>query len=276
MSFNLRRLLAGVMLASLLAQPAGAQSGAGVVERMLTEYARRAEGVENYTLVQDAMGLETLSYFEKEVINGRPVFRLRRSRTAEVGIGGSAEGTLDQLFEVGDQLAARAELLGQERVGGYDVHVLDIPNMDGMGFGRNVTSDSEFEPTRGRLYVDVDTYAPRRIDFEGVMSNQQGGHTVTTSVEMADYRDIEGMLIAHRTVISITGLGAAIDPETRAQFEEMQRELASLPAEQRRMVEAMMADQLAQFETMMTGGDEPLVVRLLVLDVLVNEGPPRG
>ena len=163
---------------------------------------------------------------------------------------------------------------GVERVDDYDLHVLHIDDFDGLDFARSVAPDSEFNPRTGRLYLDVDTYAPRRLEFEGEMRNAQGTHTVTTTVRMGDYREAEGMLIAYNTSVRIDGLAAAIDPETRAQFEQMQRELEALPPEQRAMVEQMMAGQLEQFRAMMEGEDAPVTVQILVNEVRVNQGPP--
>jgi hypothetical protein len=276
MSRAIKVLLAiGVVLVT--APPASAQSAADVVNRMMTEYARRAENVENYTLVQDAMGFETVSYFVKEVDNGRPVFRLQRTSASGMDMGGSpGEGSLDEIYSMGEELAERAAYLGVSNVDDYDVHVLEISDFTGMGFGQNVTPDSEFTPTSGMIYLDVDTYAPRRLEFDGEMANEDGVHPVTSTVDMGDYREVESMLVAYRTVVSIEGLGAAIDPETRAQFEEMQRELENMPPAQRQMVESMMADQLEQFRAMMEGEDTPITVQMLVREVKVNEGPPSN
>ena len=267
-----------VLAVSILgAQPAVAQtqSAAAIVGRMFDEYRNRAESIENYTLVQQVMGLETLSYFEKELVDGRPVFRLRRSSANGMEIENPTEGGVDEIYMMGAELARRASYLGSERINDYDVHVLDIPDLSGTGFGRNVTQDSEFTPTRGRLYLDIDTYAPRRMTFEGVMRNAGGVSTLTSTIDMADYREIDGLLLPHLTVINIDGLGAAIDPATRAQFEEMQRELEMMPPEQRAMVEAAMAGQLEQFRAMMGEEGAPMIVEVMVREVFVNIGPPR-
>jgi hypothetical protein len=271
-----RTIVRGLLASSLLliASPVGAQSASDIVARMLSEYERRTESIENYTLIQDAMGLETVSYFEKEMLDGRPIFRLRRSSAGGLEVGDTGQGSLDEIYSMGDELGRRATYDGVQRVDDYDLHVLQVTDFTGLGFGRNVTPDSEFAPRSGTLYLDVDTYAPRRLEFEGEMTNEQGVHTVTSTVEMGDYREVNGMLVAYRTVVEIAGLGAAIDPETRAQFEEMQRELENLPPEQRAMVESMMSGQLEQFRAMMSGDDAPMTVQILVREVRVNQGPP--
>jgi hypothetical protein len=268
------RCSAIVALLCAVASSAQAQTAPDIVARMLAEYERRAEGIDDYTLIQEVMGLETVSYFEREMVDGRPVFRLRRSSAGGMDVPDSGQGGLDEIYSIGAELGERATYRGVERIDDYDLHVLDVSDFSGLGFGRNVTPDSEFAPRGGTIFLDVDTYAPRRLEFEGEMTNAQGVHTVSSTIEMGDYREVEGLLVPFRTVVQIEGLGAAIDPETRAQFERMQRELESMPPEQRAMVESMMAEQLEQFRAMMSGEDAPMTVRILVREVRVNAGPP--
>ncbi len=270
-----RTATAVVVLTGALPPAIVAQSAAEIVERMLSEYERRSAAVENFSVIQDVMGLETVSYFEKEIVNGRPVFRLRHSIAGGMEIDSSDQGGLDAIYAMGDELARRARYEGRTEIGGYDVHVLEISDLTGMGFGQSVTPDSEFAPTLGRIFLDVDTYAPRRLEFQGEITNEQGVHEVNTTLDMGDYREVEGMLVAYRTVFTMEGLGAVIDPETRARFEQMQRELEDMPAEQRRMLESMMAGQLDQFRAMMSDDDAPMTVELIVREVVVNAGPPR-
>jgi len=271
------RILAALVLPGLLlaAPPASAQSASDIVDRMLAEYARRAEGVDDYTLVQEVMGFETVAYFVKEMVDGRPVFRMRLGNTAGAEARESG-GDVDEIYVMGDELARRARYVGTERVDDYELHVLEVEDFEGMGLEQTVTPDSEFRPTSGRIFIDVDSYAPRRFEFAGEMTNADGVHTVTTNVSMGDYREVDGLLLPFRTVIEVMGLGAAIDPEMRAQFEEMQRELESLPESQRAMVEQMMAGQLEQFRAMMEDDGAPMTVQVLVREVRVNAGPPSG
>ena len=253
---------------------AAAQSPAEIVEAMLSEYEERIAGVENYTMVQAVMGFESVTYYEKEMsADGRPVFRTRPA--AITGQQGSPATGMDDLYAVGDDLASRSEYLGRERVNDVEVHVLDITDLRGTGFGSNVAQDSEFEPTRGRVYLDTETYVPRRLIFEGEMTRDGATLPLMATMDMGDYREVQGLLIPYRTVTTIDGLAAAIDPEVRAQFEQMQRELENMPAQQRQMIESMMADQMKQFEAMMSDDGAPMVIEVLVRDVRVNEGSPN-
>lgn len=265
-----------ILLLGVLAPSVGAQSAADVIDRMLAEHERRSANVDDYTLVQQVMGFETLSYFEKEMVDGRPVFRLRRSGAPGMTMESPAEGTLDEIYAVGEDLAESAEYVGRETIDGSEVHVLDVPDLAGTEFGRNMSPDSDFRPTRGRFYVDAESYIPRRMDFEGEMTNDTGTHPIRSTIHLQDYRDVEGMLVPYHVQVQVEGVGAAIDEETRAEFEQMRRELENMPPEQRRMVEAMMGDQLEQFNQMMADDSTPMVVEVEVREVRVNTGPPGG
>ncbi len=271
-----RSIMSTLAIVSAVAAPVAAQSGAEIIERMLSEYERRSEGVENYTLIQDVMGFETVSYFEKEMMDGRPVFRLRSSSAGGVDVGDPGDGGFDEIYSMGEEFARRAQHEGREQIDGYDVHVLDLSDLTGMGFGPKVNADSDFEPKRGRLFIDADTYAPRRLEFEGEMANEQGVQEVTMTVDLTDYREVQGMLVAYRTVVSIEGLGAAIDPEARAQLEELQRELENMPPAQRRVLESLMGDRIVQFRALTEGGDGAMTIEMTVREVRVNVGPPGG
>lgn len=272
-----RTLLAaasGLVLLSALASPVASQSAADIVDRMLAEYARRTEGVDNYTLIQDAMGFETVTYHEKEMVDGRPVFRLRQASAG--GMETSAgDGSLDDVYMFGSELAERAEYEGRENIDGREVHVLALSDLSDLGLARGMApDDGDFEPRSGKIFIDAERYAPRRMVFDGELTNEQGVHEVTTTIDMLDYEEVDGMLMPHRTAVSIEGLGAAMDPEMREQFEEMQRQLESMPESQRAMVETMMSAQLEQFESMMAGGDGPVTFEMTVKEVRVNSGPP--
>jgi len=270
-----------IAAASLLLCVAGAsgQDAGTIIDRMLDAYEEQTQGIDDYTLVQRVMGFETISYFVKEMVDGRPVFRLREASAAGAGaaVEGSSPGGLDELYAGGEDFKKNATYLGRDEVDGHAVHVLAIDDLSNSAFGRDVVAgEQNFVPTEGRLYLDVESYVPRRMAFDGELTNADGVHEVTSTMDLLDYRQVDGMMVAYHTVITVDGLGGAIDEEARAQFEEMQRQLENMPPSQRAMVESMMAEQLDQFRAMMSGEDESIVVEVAVQEVRVNAGPPGG
>lgn len=253
---------------------AGAQSPEEIIDRMLADYSARIEGVEDYTLVQETMGIETVMYFEKELVEGRPVLRLKRTTAmGQTADAGGDDAGFNEIYEVGHRLAEHATYVGTEQVDGNRVHVLSLEELDRIDFGRgSVDGRSDFTPRTGKLFIDTDLLIPRRMEFAGDARTEKGTSDVTMIVHLQDYREVSGMMIPHRTVATVQGLSEAADPEMRKKYEEMQRQLAELPASQRAMAERMMKGQLEQIGKMMQG--DALQVEMLVTDVRVNAGPP--
>jgi hypothetical protein len=255
---------------------AEAQSAKDVLNGMVAEYEKRMANVANYTVVQDAMGTPMTMYFEKETVDGRAVFRLRHSSVA--GMTSSREGEDREDFDMYAELpklAERATYKGRETVDGQAVHVIVIDDLQGIKFGRGMSPrNADFEPRRATLYVDTRQSVPRRMILEGQMRNEGKTADVTTTVDMLDYREVEGMLHPFRSQVRIDGLGQAADPEQRKQYEEMKKQLAEMPESQRQMVEQMMKGRLEQMEKMMAG-DGGMNVELLVRELRVNKGAPN-
>jgi hypothetical protein len=133
----------------------------------------------------------------------------------------------------------------------------------------------EFVARTARIYLDTESLLPRRMSFAGDATTSSGVHEVTTNIDMTDYREVEGLPVPYRSIITIEGMEAMIDPEMQAQYEEMQRQLESLPESQRAMFEQMMGAQMEQIRAMMEGGGEGMTMELVVTDVRVNTGPPN-
>ena len=272
----MRGISASLVLSALLATHAVGQSVADIVDRMYEAYERQAAGVDNYTLVQTMMGLESVNYFEKEMVGGKPVFRLKNA-----GMGGFRFGLGDEdagqgdIFLIGPDLVEHASYAGRDQIDGSSVHVLAIDDLSALDIAQPTAPDGmDFVPKSGRIFIDDQIMAPRRMEFVGDATADDGVHEVTMRMDLEDYRDVEGLLIAHHTVIQIEGLGAMIDPEMQAQFEAMEKQLADIPPEQRQMVERMMGPQMEQMRQMMSGGDDGMTMEVTVTDVRVNSGPP--
>ena len=273
-----RNLLSGALgLAVFVGTHLHAQSAADIINGMVSAYERQTRNVENYTIVQETMGIETVSYFEKEMVSGHPVFRLRH-----VNVGGMAvsaneaeQERWDAFYSMAPELIERATYEGRDAIGGNAVHVITVRDLQEIGFTPGATRDErDFEPTRAKLFIDAGESLMRRMVFEGVMTVDGETHDVTSTVEFQDYREVEGMLHPFLMTMTMEGIGEAMDPDAQKQYEEMKKELEAMPEEQRKMVEGMMKGQLAQFEQMMSSGSMAVEVR--VKEVRVNSGPPGG
>jgi hypothetical protein len=269
------RVCSVIIVALLLpSTPASGQSVQDVVDLMYDAVERQSEGVDDYTVVQSVMGFETVTYFEKEVVDGRPVFKVRETQGGGTVMSGE-EMAFGDISALGADLVDHGRYAGREQVDGREVHVIAIDDLTQLDFAApSGPEDMEFVATSGRLFVDAELGIPRRMAFDGQATTASGVHDVTTTVEMRDYREVESLLVPYLSVISIEGIEAMIDPEMQAQYEEMTRQLESLPESQRAMFEQMMGAQMEQIERMMAGEGGPMTMEITVTDVRVNAGPP--
>jgi hypothetical protein len=255
-----------------------AQSAKDVINRMIAEYEKRAAGVRNYTIVQEAMGMPMTMYFEKETVNGRPVFRLRQTTVGgRTTPGGRGEDDFDLYADL-PRIVERAAYKGRETVDGQATDVVTIDDLKDLRFGRGMVpqqgpQQGDFQPKRATVFVDTRLSVPRRVILEGTMRTQDRSADVTATVDMLDYREVQGMLHPFRTQVKMDGLGQAADPEMKKQYDEMKKQLAELPEAQRQAMEQMMKGRLEQIEKMM-GADGGMNVEVVVRDVRVNQGAP--
>ena len=269
-------VVALLALTRLAAAPSGvaAQSVQDVVERMYAAYEEQAARVDNYTIVQSMMGFETTSYFEKQIVDGRPVYRLLESDMGGVSFGlGDEDAGIGDIFLWGDELIEHGRYAGREQIGQFAVHVLAIDDLSQLDVAQPTTpEDMEFEPRTAHIYVDDQLMVPRRMEYTGNAITDTGPHEVTVRVDMENYLPIEGLLVPYRTAVRIEGLGAAMDPEMRAELEQMEEQLAALPPDQRAMMERMLGGQLEQLRQMMEGGGDAMTMEITVVDVAINAG----
>lgn len=268
--------LLGVLLAGI-AIPGGlvAQSGGDVLRTALDRYQERMEGIENYTVVQEAMGFQSTTYFERTEVDGRPVF-LPQSETGSA----AAQGTPDNPYSEFYALADRAEREGTEMLEGEETHVIAVTDFEGVDLW-NPTGGGEpgdFTPRRATFFIDTDDYLLRRMQMTGTTSMQGQEREVSFTADFQDYREVDGLLHPFGIQVSVEGLASQMSPEEREELErslqEMRAQLEEMPAQQREMVERMMSGQLEQMETMLAQGTMDLTVQ--VTEVRVNEGPPQG
>ena len=211
MSAATRAVFATCLLAALPFGAAQAQTVESVVEGMYAAADRQAAGVSDYTLTQMVMGTETFSYFEKELIDGHPVFRLQMSDGAgfSLSLAGEDYG-LGDVFLYGPRLVEHGRYQGTEQLGNFPVHVLVV---DDAGAAEIVppsgAGQAEFTPKSVHLYVDTNMMLPRRIVLTGDAATAVGPAELTIQVDMQSYLPIESLWVPFKTTLTISG--ASVD-----------------------------------------------------------------
>ena len=276
MSPRTRFLAATTFLVSLLPGALGAQSAQDVLNRMLAEHDRRAAGINDYTIVNEAMGTTVTMYFVKDASGPHAVFQLKDAKVA--GMAAMSMPQDDASQEFWDHLPAfveRAKYVGRETVDGHAVDVIAIDDFRGVEFGNSLAgSRGDFNPSKATFLVDRELRIPRRMVVAGTMTMDGRTADVTAHIDMQDYREVEGLLHPFRTTVRVEGMADALDPSMRAQLQEMKRQLAAMPEAQRQAMQQMMGGQLAQLERMV-GDDGSMNFELVAREVRVNAGPPK-
>lgn len=248
---------AGVAAAILVAAPAAlAQTPADIMTTMMDRYRDQVSGIDNYRVTQQVMGFEDTTTMEKTMVDGFPVFR-------PVATEGEAQMDVESPYSMMPKLADRGTLEGTETVDGeetwalsFDVEGLDLETMEPGGAG-------DFDMKSLRFWVDTDDYLIRKMHMEGEVVDEGTARPIDMTALLTDYRQVDGMWHPFRMEMTARGLmGAAGNgmseeemAETRAQLQQMQQQLESMPEAQREQIEKMMGPQMEQLESMLQSGE---------------------
>lgn len=238
-----------------------AQSAADVLQAAMDHYASSVEDIHNYRITMQVMGQQTSTLLEKQMIDGYPVFL-------------PAEGDASQYqdpFRIMRQVMQRASLEGTEPVDGEATHRILVDDLEGLELlPSDAAEDVQFSTMT--MFLDTDEHLMRRMIMEGTLTSDGASHPVTFDVHLRDYRTVDGLTTPFRMTFTGEGLlgamGGGDEAETRQQLQEMERQLASLPPEQREMMEKMMGPQLEQLRSMAQSGE--FEMDLVVDSVEVN------
>lgn len=264
----------GAVLGCLLlfyTQAAIGQDAAAILRTALDRYEQSVAGVDDYTVTYSFMGQEHSSYMQKQVIDGHSVF------LPHDGDDGG-ERQWENPYRLFPKLAERARVVGTETIDGVHARGLRIDDFEGMEFGMKAGLQGEFEPRSLTLWIGTREYLIRKMDIEGVGIVNGQERPIVVTAWMRDYRTVEGMPYPFRTTIRTKGMlgsgGSSSHEaaEAQAQLEELDRQMAQLPAEQRAMMERMMGGQLEELRNMVGSGE--LEIELEVTDLVVNTGQP--
>jgi len=264
----------GVVLLALVPAGLAAQSGEEIMRTALDRYEERMQGVENYTVVQEVMGFESSTYFEKKEVEGHTVF-LPREQMGSEAAQQAPESPYSSMFE----LAERSTHEGTETVDGERCHVVSVTDFEGVDLWSppEDAGDGEFTPRKATFHVDTDDYLIRKMMVDGTMTVQGENRDVSFTAHMRDYREVEGVVHPFVMEVSVEGLQAGMSPEQREQMresmEQMRAQMDQMSDQQRQMMEKMMGGKLEEMEKMLAEGSMGATVR--VKEIRVNEGPPE-
>jgi len=178
---SLSLFVAALGLSAVLAPAATAQSAREIIQTAIDRYEQRMSGVENYTVVQDVMGFQSTSYYEKRTIDGRSVFKLIDS------YGDDSQDDMGEMYSGFMEVAERAQYSGEEKVAGHDTYMLTVDDFSGLALQ---DERADFKPKKGVFYLDTSDYIIRRILMEGVVERNGQQQPAAADMFFEDYRTV--------------------------------------------------------------------------------------
>ncbi len=269
------RVLAAMALAALAAAPVAlpAQSAQEVLETALERHEQRMEGVRDYTVVQEIMGFESTTYFERVERDGHVFFVPRQQAGSE-----AARRAPENPYAALTEMAERATLEGTEQVDGEACHVVTVTDLEGTDFYESAGAGEQFRPDRATFLVDTDDYLIRGMRMEGTATTDGQTRDFSLDARFRDYREVEGVVHPFRVEVSVEGMGGQMSEADRRQarrsLEQMRQQMENMSDEQRQMMERMMGDQMERIEGMLASGAMDFTAT--VREIRVNQGPPEG
>lgn len=259
-----------------------AQSGPEIMRNALEAQADRLAGVENVTIVQEVMGMESSVRMEKSELNGTPV--LIPTSVSVMGMTQpipSDQAQADWANPFREAWVERARVVGEETLDGHRVHQLiiedfsdlELPAMPGGDQGQG-----EMVPTSIQFWLDAEDFVTRKVVMDMTITKDDGtSNDVHMEMFMEDYREVDGYLHPFVTRAVMQGLMQGMDmdqAELQAQLAELKAQMENMPEAQRNMMGGILDGQIKQLESML-GSDEGMEFTITVKDIQVNAGAPR-
>lgn len=249
-------LLLGVILLSLTALPAAAQSAQSIAEKMKAQYQEQLQNVENYVVETNMY----TSYHRKVMKDGELALETEiesKNGDSIFSSFGSASTTSSDPTYYKD-LSENATYTGTETVDGVECYVLEVED----------PSEMDRDAQAMTYYVNAEKYLPERLEMIQP-PEKQGGKSTGVTIDFEDYRTTEGLTFPWRTTMDMK---MDMSEQQRQQMKKMMKKLENLPESQRKMIQNQLPMSFERLSKVMSG--EPTTVE--VTDIRVNEGIPEG
>lgn len=173
-----------------------------------------------------------------------------------------------------ERIFANAEVIGTTDIDGRSAWHVRSDDLDIT----EVSNGQTFTTNSIDFWMDKDDCVPLRFRMNGEATGDDGKpRDIFIEKSDTEYRQVPGtkMLMSYAQT---TRMGGVLTPaeekqmaEAREQMKEFDKQLASMPASQRSMMESMMGSRMEQMRKMLDSGAFEMETR--VLEVRVNEGP---
>ncbi|MFK8052932.1 MAG: hypothetical protein AB8F65_08135 [Woeseiaceae bacterium] len=285
----------------LLAGSAHAGSAEAVLQSMIDKQVARWEGIALYSMTQEVMGQSVTNYFQRfqlKLDDGRvipsfhpvPSTAFLCSKVASEpmtsdeinaylrGLGGgdgvsadTAANTNAGSMMMMNDLMQKAELIGEASIDGNAVwHV--------QGDNLNYTegnAEGSFTIEEFSMWIDQSRLVPLQLHMNGRADTPGEERVMDMKIQMSDYRPVPGtqMLESFSQAVSVGGALSADEmadvAEAQKQLAELDKQMASMPPAQRKMMEGMMGDQIKVFRELAESG--AVKIDMTVSSIVANQ-----
>lgn len=197
--------------------------------------------------------------------------RFHMASKAERGDPGETSSPRQIAQQLQESLGDSFVFHGYEGPANDRIAVIGITN---LGLVEQLPEGGTLTINEMRRGIDEDAFVPRFMAMSGVL--QQDGETrnVEWRTSWDDYRTVAGTALyePHRQVVGFGGVLSEAEQaqmaEAQAQLAQFEEQLASMPPDQRAMVEGMLGPQMEQFRSMAQSGGAQF--EMLTADITVN------
>jgi len=301
--------LAVLWIACAVALPAAAgyNNAQALFDAMLKAQRDRAEGVSDYIMVVDLMSHPSRQFYErasedaadassmelfrlvpqtevrtrlkkqgKDVGPDAPGFAANMMRGMPGAAAGSSQGTPSWASAGAEvdpaELMQRARIVGEESIGGRSATVVLADGLD----LKQKSDGMEFTINSMTIWVDTDNLVMLKTRMDGQITEKGQSRKISIERLDQDHRIVSGsrMILPYRTVMRMEGM---VGPEQQKELEqaqvqlaEMEQQMASMPADQRKMMESRMGPQIAMMQSMAEDGS--MVLETVIREIHINQG----
>jgi len=187
--------------------------------------------------------------------------RMAKEKDAEAGAAAANQQMLNDL-------KSQTRIIGRRSVDGIDVIELGADDLSVL----QESPDGDFLMQSVRILVDADRYLPIRFKIDGTLT--QGAESRPMTIERIDshFETPSGCGELYKPYRSIMKIGGVLTEEQRAQIAEaeiqlaeLDQQMASMPAAQKKMMVEMMGPQIDMIRNMASGGGIEVVSDIIEL-----------
>ncbi len=192
---------------------------------------------------------------------------------AEAVMRAENQDVTEETRQIVEQLNAVIEAInygGMEQVNGKAAHKLEVT-------GANLTQTTDDgSVTMHNMYrlIDPDHYYDVLLRMEGTMTSDGKTRDIYLEREPTDYRQVPGgnLYAPYKELLRMGGMLSETDrarlAENEAKLAEFEQQMASMPPDQRAMVERMMGPQLEQMKSLVNDGT--FEIEIVTTNIVIN------